>query len=353
MEREIEKALRAELTQHPVVFVAGGGGHGKSLAVANYLRSLAGDQLVWSEGAATASEAALVDGVTHVRLPGGKHGGVDRRLSDIRARLGVANDSRRPLWTIDVDGIDEAPREQESQLRTLIDLCWAQGRLDASPASVVVTCRSETGSRTREDMIRRWFRAEPDLVMGVGFVELDTFVPDELMEVARLLGEAPEQRIIRALSPDDAGMPQPPPAVAEGILHSLRHPVVWGGYAALPPDQRSGVLDGKKEPLDRLARQLHERFLSRCTFRKSWRDHSMLERALPRVARAITGPPPYLQDAWDLACQSCLDLAEAKCLYNESLSYGIIERDAGRSWRWNHTFLVDYLATLSGGEADE
>jgi hypothetical protein len=79
----------------------------------------------------------------------------------------------------------------------------------------------------------------------------------------------------------------------------------------------------------------------------------MLERALPKVARATTGPPPYAYDDWDRACQSCLDRPEAGDLYSESLSYGIIERDAARSWRWGHPFLVDYLAALGGGDADE
>ena len=79
----------------------------------------------------------------------------------------------------------------------------------------------------------------------------------------------------------------------------------------------------------------------------------MLERALPEVARATAGPPPHPPEAWDRACQSCLDRTEARGLYNESLSYGIIERDAGRTWRWGHPFLLDHLTTLGGGDADE
>jgi hypothetical protein len=79
----------------------------------------------------------------------------------------------------------------------------------------------------------------------------------------------------------------------------------------------------------------------------------MLERALPEVARATAGPPPYPPADWDQACDSCLDRAEARDLYSESLSYGIIERDAGPAWRWGHLFLLDYLATRCGGNADE
>jgi hypothetical protein len=40
-------------------------------------------------------------------------------------------------------------------------------------------------------------------------------------------------------------------------------------------------------------------------------------------------------------------------LCHECLSYGIIVRDAGRTWRWGHPFLVDYIATLGGGHTGE
>ena len=79
----------------------------------------------------------------------------------------------------------------------------------------------------------------------------------------------------------------------------------------------------------------------------------MLERALPEVARAMTGRPPFSPESWDNACAPCFGPIEARDLYYECLSYGIIEREAGRSWRWCHPFLVDYLAAQGRGDADE
>jgi hypothetical protein len=353
LERAVQQVLHSQLEQFPVVFVAGGGGRGKSLAVANYLMSISDRRLVWSEGAVTASERQIVEAVTLVRLPGRPFCSLDRRLADTSARLEVANGSRRPLWTIDLDGIDEAP-ERFSQLRELINLCWARGCRDASPASIVATCRSDTGSRTRTDLISQWIDTpEPDLARGVGFVELDEFVGDELVEAAVKLNFAPEQRIIRAMANDSNDAPQHSPTVSGEILQALRHPVIWGGYASLPEADRNGVLDGGQVQLDRLAGQLYDRFLRRCKTRTRWRDQRMLELALPKVARAIVSPPPYSPKDWDQACQRYLGLAEARDLYFESLSYGIIKRDASPSWRWGHLFLVDYLARLDGGDADE
>ena len=340
LDREVQQEIRLQLEQYPVVFVAGGGGRGKSLTVANYLRSVADRQLVWSEGAATASESELVTALTLARLPGGL-GSVDRFLRDIRVRLNVANKPQRPLWTIDLDGVDEAP-DRVSQLRNLIRVCWAQGRRDASPASVLVSCRSETGSRAKENLISKWLDTpDPRLVDGVGFVELDNFVGDELVHAASLLNGAPEQRIILAASLEAA--PQRPPTVSTEILQSLRHPVVWGEYASLDPARRNGILDHEQVQLDHLAEQLHERFLRRCRDRKFWRDGLMLECTLPEVARVVTGAPPYSSESWDQACQLCLDRTEARYLYDESLSYGIIERDSGPTWRWRHQFLLEYL----------
>jgi hypothetical protein len=79
----------------------------------------------------------------------------------------------------------------------------------------------------------------------------------------------------------------------------------------------------------------------------------MLERALPAIAQASSDRRAYVPEAWDGACEMYLDRTEARNLYTESLSYGIVERDAGRSWRWGHPFLVAYLATLAGGDAHE
>ena len=79
----------------------------------------------------------------------------------------------------------------------------------------------------------------------------------------------------------------------------------------------------------------------------------MVERALPEIARATLGPPPYTPDAWDRACQPYLGPVEARALYYESLSYGIIDRQERQNWRWRHSFFVDYLAVLGQGDTDD
>jgi hypothetical protein len=353
LERRIQQELQDLTEQYPVVFVSGEGGSGKSLAVVNFLRSIVDQQLVWTEGATTATEELLVSAVTAARLPSGGCAGVDRHLGDILARLTTANSNRRPLWTIDLDGIDEAP-EHVVPIRTLINLCWARGSRDASPASIVASCRAETGRRTKEDLVARWLDTpEPQLVDGIGFVEVGDFTDEEIVDAARLLNGAPERRIISAGATGEEALRRDLPPVSHEILLSLRHPVVWGGYASLSEPERKGVLDGERLCLNHLAERLCRRFLVRCRARKRWRDDQMLDQALGMVARATAGPPPYTFDDWDQACQQCLDEAEARDLCHEALSYGLIKREENRSWRWRHPFLADYLASVFGGDTHE
>ncbi len=354
LERQIQQEIQDQTQQYPVVFVSGGGGSGKSLAVVNFLRSIADRQLIWTEGAITATEELLVREVTAVRLPKGGRAGVDQYLGDVFARLTIANGNRRPLWTIDLDGIDEAP-ERVAPIRTLINLCWARGSRDASPASLVASCRAEAGYRSKEDLVAQWLDTpEPGLVDGIGFVELGDFTDQEIVDAARLLNGTPERRIIWEGTRSAGAVRHDFAPVPDQILLSLRHPVVWGGYASLPEAERNGVLDGERIHLDHLAERFCVRFLVRCRTRKRWRDAQGLESALKKVAHATNiRRPPYSIDDWDQASQVCLDRAEARDLYHESLSYGLIKREASRSWRWGHPFLADYLASVLGGGTHE
>jgi hypothetical protein len=221
----------------------------------------------------------------------------------------------------------------------------------------VVTCRASTGTRTRENLIADWLGvADTDLAQNVGFVSLGPFLDHELLDAARLINGRPERRIARTLTPPHSGAASGQVAhttpVPNDILRTLRHPVVWGSYASLQEPERDGVLDQDPVHLGSLARRLLTRFLGRCYLRKGWSDDLMVQRALPQLARAVTGPPLSF-DSWTRGCAPCLGRSEAQNLYHECLSYGIIERDAGSGWRWCHQFLVAHLAACVGGDAHE
>lgn len=349
VQRHALQVIRDQISLNPVVFVYGDGGCGKSLAVEEYLRSVCDRQLVWSESALNATESGIVDAINHVRSPSCRAGVPDRSFSEVRGRLDIANPTMHPLMTIDLDGVDEAP-DRRAEIHQLINLCWAGGRYEESPASLIVTCRSPAaGAFARDKLVSDWIGTpEPDLVRGVGFVPVEEFVDQELRQAAELLNGRPERRIFDALdahqpSSRSSRFPDSKPISAD-VLHALKHPVVWGGYASLAEESdRDGVLDGTLANLAVLAQQLLRRFLLRCCSRRKWSDSDKLDKALCAAARFFNGLPPYVGEKWEHGCAGFLSPIEARMLYSESLSYGIVRREAGTAWRWGHRFVVDYL----------
>jgi hypothetical protein len=355
LRRETHQAVRNKLAENTVVFVYGDGGCGKSLAVLTFLQSICDRQFVWSVLGADVTELAIVDGINRLRLPGSAGSWTDRVFGDVRKRLEVANPIIRPGWIIDLDGVDEAP-DRQTELVHLIRTCWAGGSLDRSPASLIVTCRTPAygGQSAKQQLINDWLGSpEWDLVPGVDVVSVGDFLDQDLVEAAALIGQAPEERIIAAVKSNGAGGPsrrfQETKAISMGLVESLRHPVVWGGYASLPQNEREGVLDGNPVFLDRLADQLLSRFLVRCRSRKHWTDDLNLKRALGASTRSLTGQPPHTVSTWQRQCAPFLSSGEALALYHECLTYGIVRREAGTGWRWGHRFVVDYLAKQPNG----
>jgi hypothetical protein len=355
VQRQTHRNVRDKLVENTVVFVYGDGGCGKSLAVLTFLQSVCDRQLAISVRGANATEGAIVDGFNRLRLPGKAGGWTDRTLADVRKRIEMANPITKPVWIIDLDGIDEAP-DRRADLVYLIQSCWAGGNRDKSPASLIVTCRTPAHGAeiAKQQLINDWLGSpEWDLVQGVGFVSVGDFLDQDLIEAASLIGEAPEDRIIAAVSLN--GLHESSQRISEtkvismAIVESLRHPVVWGGYASLARNEREGVLDGDAISLDRLAKQLLDRFLVRCRSRRKWADDANLQPALAASAQTLTGKPLHTIPEWERQCAPHLTSGEALALYRECLTYGIVRRETGTTWRWGHRFVVDYLARRPNG----
>jgi hypothetical protein len=240
--------------------------------------------------------------------------------------------------------VDEAPNEIQ-KLRRVINLCWANGNRDAAPASLLISCRTDRDVRNRNELVSKWISTpQPDFVAGIGYVEVDDFTPNELEELAVLLGGEPERRI-HPTTLAEGGLSLRP--VREEILSLLRHPVVWGVYAVMTETERSTVLDGEVTLLNHLARKLCERFRRRCHNRRFWRDGALLQPALVAISQATMRPDiaqMYTQGQWDENGVMFLDRSEVKVLFSECLSYGLVERESKDKWRWSHRIVAEYLA---------
>ena len=134
--------------------------------------------------------------------------------------------------------------------------------------------------------------------------------------------------------------------VADEIIESLRHPVVWGAYSELHPAQREMVVSANLAGTRLLAERLVNRFLQKCRARPSivWQTDHLAE-GLRRVASAAQSSlPSYgVQDVWVAGCRDLIGELAANELYGEALTYGLIVEDERWRWRWRHLFLTPYL----------
>jgi hypothetical protein len=352
--REAQRKIRDELAKWPLVLVYGQGGCGKSLAVGKYLQSVSDRQLVWSTPASHASEREVVEAFTRLRLPASGGIAADRSMRHIRARLDIANPGDRLLWIIDLDGVDEVARSP-CDLRAMIKLCWNRGDRDSSPASLILTCRSQTTEIAALQIVSYWLdTAEPRLVKDrIGLIAISDFSDEELVQAATMRNGPAERRIVRALDPGLSAMmgdrDHRETSVPDHLLRSLRHPVVWGHYAELDDDQRCHVLDCDAEWLGQLAERLRCRFILRCTKRRPCIEPEGVRHALSAVARATAHAQQHPVQEFQRSCDATLGSGGAEWLRHECLTYGLILNDSADSWRWAHRFFVEYLATAREG----
>src|SRR5262249_36828628 len=111
------------------------------------------------------------------------------------------------------------------------------------------------------------------------------------------------------------------------------------------------ALDGRAQALDRLAADFLERFYRKARSRCEGHFPSdRAEQALRRVARGdptAQGDGSFRQD-WSGRMLGAFNESEARLLYEEALSYGLIRLDQNDTWRWRHAFVGHFL-TRSGG----
>lgn len=305
--------------------------------------------------AAGANEEQLLSSLRGLRSPRYSHELPLGTLSEAINRLQVANIEQTVVLVVDLDALDEAEPALWSQLSRLIKTWLDQGYLGLA-AKLIVSSRPRTRNRRGKlGLIREWLGVEyPEVFVDrVGFVEVTDFDANELTEAASRLGGEPETRLLqgtplataqsaRTLNGNiDSGF------APTSIVDSLRHPVVWGVYASLLPQERNAVLDDLPHGTDRLADLFVERFLSKCRVRRHHRTHEdHLETALRSVAVAsVAASAPYARESvWDAGCVRLLGRENADFLYNEALSYGLIEEDEPSTWRWRHSFVSRSLS---------
>jgi hypothetical protein len=141
------------------------------------------------------------------------------------------------------------------------------------------------------------------------------------------------------------------PVADPGLLASLQHPALWGEFLDLGQEIQGQVLDGRQEARHELARRFLDRFVFKVLLRRpAWPGDSVLWQALTRIGRSF--PPGREQGRhqqhWVVPASEpgLLRVQEARDLFHEAVSYGMILTDEEGSWRWRHSFVGEYLRTL-------
>jgi hypothetical protein len=375
--------LREQAALFPIVFLIGHGGCGKSVLAAQYLLEESAKRLVLMLAAPEAQEDECI-GRELKELRSGACSQDNRAdpITTVIDRLCIANEGAEPPYVlVDLDGLDEVSDDVKSGVRRVINRFRVQGQ-DVRPRAVLLlTCRAPSRDPTRaiRTLISDWFYSEyPEAVEDrVGKVFIGDFDEQEIRRAAQNLDAETRIRIETALSrlqattspvealgpPVPRGIPRDsllrspllsllPPAIPrdsslQGIVLSLHHPAMWGVFAKLSQEQRARILDGESGALSALAEGFIERFCRKANRRHSTLNLDQTRDALRRVSAASPAgnPSREKQADWVDAARGPLADLQSLLLYEEALSYGLIEVDQGGKWRWRHTHVFDWLRT--------
>ena len=368
--------------EHAIVIVYGFGGNGKTVSLWHWTEEFLSSAVPQQEGTYTAIMAAEdvpPDCLTHLlcdwaELPHHHDWRAERMPEHVLERLQVASpDAKHPILYLNIDAIDEEQNLSDSTYHTIKQMLawfWKEEsevrRLGRSPrATVILTCRDKS------EIASRWLHLNSpfgDADEHLPSVEVNDFSPIELLEAARLgLSEELAARIEKALLLEDSQYSTlvgetPLPLlqridpflspVDQQTVQALRHPALGRCLLTLGESaMQSLVLEGDPGALHHLAEKYVHWFCSKAEMRGHALDSNELKNILSTIARKCRAGEHtwYYRRQWiDSACstQVVTDIG-ADRLYNEAISAGLIEKVERDIWRWRHTFIDDYLTTVS------
>jgi len=353
--------LGRAVEQYPLVFIVGDGGSGKSVLAAQYLREMARDRFVAAISAADINESWPGREFNRWRSPN-SHGelkveAVDGLLTRIRQ---ADREAPRPILLLNLDGIDEIQHRQAA--KQLIEEFFRRRRDESSDAVLLVTCRSEGTdvNRAMRKIISTWLRTEVPYKCEnmVGKVVVGDFDVDELIRAADELGGPYRYRLAASLQAPSSDLPVEaifvgdedfasggPPVVRRDVAQSFLHPAMWQAFLEVGEDQRHRVLDGEPSALRPLADAFLDRFCRKAELRRPVLSGDRIIRALEKIGVGLSADHSVFdrdQD-WVARARELVGDEEARQLFDEAKSYGLItETDQGR-WSWRHAFVYDRL----------
>jgi len=352
---------------HAVILLCGRGGCGKTAVLWQWAYSKVA-QTPPTTGAFTAIESAR-------RLPErwiarticawvGIHQSDDYRRRDedhntALDRLARANQGHSgSIMHLGLDGWDEFAGSADRQDRLADLLAWAweeerRSRDDALPQlNLIVTSRGPDDLITGPQGLNLNAHGFPSGQSPVVIV-VDDFDDLELLRafVEYLPVAASTARHTLGLGSDTSDDPVPLDSHAlihidDLVLDALRHPAMWGALLHLSAADRLGAVQGQEPAVDELSATFVRRVYKKAHERQKavGLEEDDFFDLLVDIARVTQGAGLNGDDAWYRIVQQDWNLgkADARQLLKEADSSGLVTRE-GRSWRWRHIIVWQYL----------
>lgn len=344
--------------QNALVLVIGDGGTGKTVAVLAALEQfLSGPTtappFVVFSPALDVKTTWLSDKVDTWRRPNHAphtHETIERSLDRLFAAAGETD--ARPIVCLALDGIDEVERmnARRGDIREIIRYFEDQQKqFQGIPAcgTLIVTCRA------LEDLDDLDPSGWGTAALPGELIHVDGFDHRELCDAARELPSSVATRIAaRAQNLDPLVAPtlRLPPSdvkgVDETVYDALRHPVMWSCFRRLANEHTlNAILDADKTSLELLSKAFMGWFCNKAQRRNSACKKHHIHSLLNVIAAAFPAGEGVgtMVDHWIGPANRVATQTEARWMWTEAASTGVIRLDSADTWRWRHSFVFEYL----------
>jgi hypothetical protein len=354
--------------EKPLIHIFGDGGVGKTAIAMQYLRSILRDTPPPFVGA-----THIIDiderwvGSLYTTWRNSRNDNLTKESLDTlinRLELSVSA-PQRPMLFLLVDGIDERDREQARHpLRQLVHFMTAErrrsGNVGALPrAQLIVTSRGKAD-------FHNWILDDPfnDDLTATEPVEVQIYSNDELSSIssehlppdmARRIAATLDvygQRTETRFSSSAASDLRPIGTLSFDILEALRHPPLLAALrrvARVSPETGLAMLDGDSAACGEVSRHYLVWFANKVLRRQWFQNYNMDDvfDLLHVVLLAVGSEPTFrtYRESWENPLKGYgATLFEAKHLFRESLSAGLVLQESQERWQWRNAFVCRGIA---------
>lgn len=363
IERDVTQDLVRAVNERALVVIEGPGGCGKSTLIWQLVEELCRQERVCCvlKKASSPSAFSIVDQVHEWRgFPVGSR--PDDSREEAIERLIRANPDTKPIFYLAIDGVDEHSRSEDMQewVQPIISWFWEKDRErlpDHPPdATLLVSCRNSQDFASERLGYAYDYSGEEPYTIAVG-----EFSDEEFSAAMRRHFSENASDIMQADAHIESDTNYYPLAfesefmfgssrfINTRVIGTLKHPVMWRALLRLEPSTRHRVLEGDENALHGLAQEFINWFHWKLGLRELMHPNLSMEnllRILNMVAQNSDSSVSNMRDEhWvSPACLTNLvNNHEARRLFVQAESAGLIELNDRLSWRWRHGAVYDFL----------